>query len=131
MNTTTKISNKFVIEGSLIGLNEYTKQNRTSRNYANDTKRTLQYMIRLYIKQHKVAPITEYPVILKINWYEKDKKRDADNIIFAKKFILDALVEEQILENDSQRFVTGFIENVSVDKDRPRIEVEICSIQKI
>lgn len=45
--------------------------------------------------------------------------------MFGQKFILDALVKSEILENDSQKFVKGITHEVSVDKAFPRIEVEI------
>lgn len=58
-------------------------------------------------------------------WYEENKNRDLDNICFAKKFILDALVAEKVIESDGWRGVRGFTDNFFIDKERPRIEVEI------
>ena len=130
MSFTTRTSNKFVIEGSLIGLNEYTNLNRENAYIANKTKQTIQYMIYLYIRKHRVAPVKDYPIMLKIDWYEKDNRRDVDNIVFAKKFILDALVESGIIKNDSRKYVKGFIDNVYTDRENPRVEVEICTTQQ-
>lgn len=58
-------------------------------------------------------------------WIEKDKRRDLDNIAFAKKFILDALVGANVLKGDGWSCVKGFKDSFSVDKYRPRIEVYI------
>lgn len=130
MNTTMRTSNKFVIEGSLMGLNEYINLNRENPYSANKAKQTTQFMIYLHIRKSRVAPVENYPIVLKIDWYEKDNRRDVDNIIFAKKFILDALVESGVIRNDTRRYVKGFIENVYTDKEHPRVEVEICSTQQ-
>ncbi len=116
---------KFTIQGRLAGLNEYTKMNRTKSVLANIMKREQEEIISYYIKQHRLKPVTEYPVKLRIAWYEKDNKRDIDNVIFAKKFILDALVKTGILQNDTRQCVCGFEEVIETDKHNPRIEVEL------
>ena len=59
------------------------------------------------------------------SWYEKNQRRDKDNIAFAKKFILDALQEMKILKNDGWAEVAGFEDRFYVDKHNPRVEVEI------
>jgi hypothetical protein len=51
------------------------------------------------------------PVIVVFSWVEPNWKKDADNIAFAKKFILDALVSQKILKNDSRKnHVAGFFD---------------------
>jgi Holliday junction resolvase RusA-like endonuclease len=62
---------------------------------------------------------------LAFRWYEPNKKRDLDNICFAKKFILDALVSNEIIVADGWRCVKGFTDNFFIDKEKPRIEVDI------
>lgn len=120
-----KMAIKFTIPGRLDGLNEYTRVNRANAYKGNTVKQRNQKVVRIAILQAKLNSVDKYPVRLKINWYEKNAKRDVDNIIFAQKFILDALVESGILENDSQKYVKGIYHDVSVDKNNPRIEVEI------
>ena len=46
--------------------------------------------------------------MINFTWREKDKGRDLDNIAFAKKFILDAMVRRGIIPDDSQKWVKGF-----------------------
>ncbi len=59
-------------------------------------------------------------------WYEEDKRRDIDNIAFAKKFILDALVKTGILPDDSRKWLLSFVDDFpEPDRSNPRIEVEI------
>ena len=70
------------------------------------------------------------PVSLHFNWVEKNKKRDLDNICFAKKFILDALVTAQVITDDSWSYVNGFTDSFDVDPEYPRIEVTIEEIEE-
>ena len=41
-------------------------------------------------------------------WYESTKRRDKDNVCFAKKFILDALQRARITKGDDNRYLLGF-----------------------
>lgn len=76
------------------------------------------------INLYKLKKIKNYPIQLKITWYEKDKRRDVDNITFATKFIQDALVKQKILIDDSQKYINKLEHDVRVDKEYPRIEVK-------
>lgn len=62
---------------------------------------------------------------IEFSWYEKNKRRDKDNVAFAKKFILDAMQEMGILENDGWQQVIGFSDYFFIDKENPRVEVVI------
>ena len=116
---------KFVINGRLDGLNEYINACRYNKYRANTMKRNNEYMVFLAIKQAHLKKIDKYPIKLKITFYEPNMRRDIDNISFATKFILDALVKSGILENDSQKYVNGLSYEFKHDKDKPRIEVEL------
>lgn len=120
---------KFTIPGRLDGLNEYTKANRGNKYQGNSTKRKNQERIFWAIREAKLRIIDKYPVKLKITWYEPNLRRDVDNITMGVKFILDELVRESILIDDSQKFVKGIYHTVKVDKENPRIEVVIERIQ--
>lgn len=65
--------------------------------------------------------------MVRFEWHEKTKKRDADNIAFAKKFILDALVNMRVLEDDSRKFVKGFYD-VIIDDKTDFVKVELVEI---
>ena len=116
---------KFVIKGRLVSLNEYINSERTNRYAAAKLKKDQQTLISWAIKQYNLKPVSNYPVKLKITWYEKNNKRDADNVVFAKKFLQDALVVDGILKNDSRKYIIGFEEEVLTDTQDPRIEIEI------
>jgi Holliday junction resolvase RusA-like endonuclease len=47
------------------------------------------------------------PIELEILWVVKDRRKDYDNIAFAKKFILDAMVKAGAIPNDGQKYVSG------------------------
>jgi len=88
-------------------------------------KKNAEEWITLYIKKHLKGVQFEGTVELSFRWYEPNKKRDLDNICFAKKFILDALVSNGIIVADGWKGVKGFTDHFFVDKEFPRIEVDI------
>ncbi|ACA63327.1 putative Holliday junction resolvase [Lactobacillus phage c5] len=116
---------KFIINGRLDSLNEYTKACRANRYGANAMKRKNEKKVIEGIKCAGLKKVEEYPLNLYIVWYEPNKRRDIDNITFATKFIQDALVKSGILEDDSQKYIVGVLHRVLVDRKNPRIEVEL------
>ena len=99
-----------IIDGTLAGLNEYTKACRGNRYSGAKMKKDNEAIIKSYIFLQGIKPLK--------------------GICFAKKFILDALVASGIIEADSWRCVTGFTDEFFVDKENPRIEVSIHEIKK-
>lgn len=116
---------EFVICGRLDGLNEYTKANRSNCYKGSKMKAKNEAAVAQAINLYKLKEIKNYPIQLKITWYEKDKRRDVDNITFATKFIQDALVKQKILIDDSQKYINKLEHDVRVDKEHPRIEVKL------
>ena len=65
-------------------------------------------------------------VDLVITWHEPDQRRDPDNIMAGQKFILDGLVQKLgTIANDSQRYIQSITHRFGVDRENPRVEVEI------
>lgn len=118
---------KFTIHGRLDGLNEYTKVSRGNKYASNAMKHRNEKIILEGIREAKLKAIDKYPVKLNITWYEPNLRRDVDNITMAVKFILDALVKDGVLIDDSQKYVKEINHEVKVDKDFPRIEVGLCT----
>lgn len=116
---------RFTIYGRLDSLNDYTKSCRANRYGANAMKRKNEAKVIEGIKRAGLKKAEHYPINLYIIWYEPNRRRDVDNITFATKFIQDALVKFGILEDDSQKYIVGVFHRVLVDKDNPRIEVEL------
>lgn len=115
----------FIIDGRLDDLNKYTKACRTNPYVGAKMKKDNERIVMYYIQQAKLKPITNYPVKLKIDWYEPNRKKDIDNITFSTKFILDSLVKMNIIEDDSQKYINEIEHYIHVDKNQPRIEVSL------
>lgn len=120
---------KFVIHGRLPSLNDYVLACRSNR-YAGASmkKRNEQLIDKAILKAIDggfLRRVNKYPITLKIAWHEPNKRRDVDNITFAVKFIQDALVKGDVIEDDSQNFINVVQHEVYIDRENPRIEVEI------
>ncbi len=115
---------KFEINEKLPSLNEYTKACRTNKYIGAAMKEETENIIWAYIKEQLKCSIIEKPVKIHFTWVESNKKRDLDNICFAKKFILDALVKANIIKNDTQNYVIGFTDTFLYEK-KNNIIVEI------
>ena len=118
------------IEGTLANLNDYTKACRTNRYLGAEMKKRMESIVTAHIFQQLQGVRFETPVVLSFRWYEPNRKRDLDNIAFSKKFILDALVKNGVLVNDGWEWVKGFTDEFFIDKERPRIEVDIEGVGK-
>lgn len=116
---------KFTIPHELTDLNSYIQAERSNRYAAADIKSTMTYICTLYAKQLKHI---SKRVKLTFTWYCKNQKKDPDNIAFAKKFILDALVKAGVLENDGWKQIAGFEDYFEIDADKPRVEIEIREV---
>lgn len=99
------------IDLKMPSFNEYVNECRRNRYAANAMKRGLQDIIAVYIRD---LPEFKKPVRIHFHWIEENHRRDLDNVSYAKKFILDALVECGKLANDSQKYVIGFIDTFDI-----------------
>lgn len=116
---------KFIIQGRLDGLNDYTRANRSNRFEGAMLKKANEKIVFMALQKAQLRKVEKYPVALKITWYEPNLKRDIDNITFATKFIQDTLVRAEILEDDSQKYINKITHEVFLDRNNPRVEVEI------
>lgn len=115
----------FEIDKRLMGLNEYTKANRSNKYQGNQAKQKEQAYIIWKIREQLGNTRIEKPVIGHFTWIEENKKRDLDNICFAKKFILDALVQAGVLKDDNRKIVTNFTDRFEyADKSKVIVELE-------
>ena len=113
------------IQGKLPNLNDYTKACRSNKFAGAEMKKKAERIITYYIKQQLKDVSIKGTSKLAFRWYEPNKRRDLDNICFAKKYILDALVSNQVIFTDSWKGVVGFTDEFFIDKQTPRIEVDI------
>ena len=120
-----KMKYRFEIDKRLMGLNEYTKLNRENRYLGNQAKQKEQAYIMWCIKEQLGDLKIDEPVIGHFTWIEENKRRDLDNICFAKKFILDALVQAGVLADDNRKIVTNFTDSFEyADKSKVIVELE-------
>ncbi len=82
--------------------------------------------------QYAVAgliPKIKTPVLIHVSWFEKDYRRDPDNIRCGLKYILDGLVVSGKLPNDTREWIRGLSDTFpEPDKLNPRVEVRINEI---
>lgn len=91
-------------------------------NKGNDMKQKVQKDIAPYLKK---LGVFNNGIRVNFTWIEPNRMRDLDNICFAKKFILDAMVNAGVIPDDNSRYVTGFIDSFGYDKKNPRVIVEV------
>lgn len=102
-------------------MNEYIDVCRRNRYAAANFKSGIESEIAVYLKD---LPEFTKPIKIHFYWLEGNKKRDIDNVAFAKKFILDAMVKLGKLKDDNRRFVTGFQDSfIYGDKTECIIEI--------
>lgn len=97
----------------LPSLNEYINKCRYNKYVANNYKQKLEQEIGWYLVK---LPKFKKPIRIDFVWVEENKRRDLDNVCFAKKFILDSLVKCGKLKDDNRRYVTAFTDNFKYGK---------------
>jgi len=115
----------FTIPGKLPSQNDANRAGRSHWIKAARMKRETQDFVGWCIKAARLKPVTS-PTCIAIHFFEPNRRRDLDNIAgFASKVILDALVQQRVLADDSPRYVKGISYVWSVDKGNPRVVVMI------
>lgn len=105
---------KYVIDMKLPSLNDYIKVCRTNKFMASKYKKDIEDKIGMFLLK---MPKYEKPIKIHFTWIEGNKKRDLDNICFAKKFILDAMQKFGKLENDNRNYVYAFTDSFEYGKE--------------
>lgn len=105
---------KIEIPMKLPSLNQYINECRRNKYAGNKMKQDIQDDIMYFINK---LPKYNKPIQIHFHWIEENKKRDLDNVCFAKKFILDSMVKAGKLKNDNRNFVTGFRDTFEYAKE--------------
>jgi Holliday junction resolvase RusA-like endonuclease len=117
------------IPGRLDGLNKFIGANRSNSCAGNNMKKRNERAVSKAIENCLHGVKIENPVYMEYIWYERDMRRDLDNISsFGRKVIQDALVNAAVLKGDGWKYVVGFSDRFEIDKTDPRIEVKIKEI---
>lgn len=115
----------FEIKERLPSYNEYSNINRKNRYAGAKMKKEVELRIWAYISNQLKQTRIAKPIFITFTWIEENKKRDLDNICFAKKFILDALQKANVIENDNSSHVTGFTDKFKyADESKVIVELE-------
>ena len=97
----------------LPSLNDYIRACRANKFAGSQMKKKTEHDISVFIRK---LPKFDKPVSISFLWIEDNARRDLDNIAFAKKFILDALVSNGKLKDDNRKHVTAFSDSFEYRK---------------
>lgn len=116
-------TNAFIVKAKLPSLNEYIGEMNNNRYKGNRLKKDMMELVQWNIyesankgKCRKVKP-TEYPVELHIEWHEKDRRRDVDNIKSGAKFLLDAMTGIGLIVDDGRKYISQIYDKIIDDKE--------------
>jgi Holliday junction resolvase RusA-like endonuclease len=118
------VSNRLEIPFKLPSLNQYINECRKNRYAGANMKRNIEQDIGFYIN---TLPKYQKPIKIHFHWIEGNKKRDLDNVCFAKKFILDSMVKSGKLKDDNRNYVTGFTDTFEYG-DETKVILEITEV---
>lgn len=114
----------FTIEGRFPSLGDYVAAERRGRLAGASMRRREAERARLAAAAAGV-PAFSGRVTVRLLWVEPSRRRDPDEIAFAKKFVLDGMVAAGVIEGDGQSRVVGLQDTFAVDPARPRVVVEV------
>lgn len=115
---------QFVIPGRLPSLNQYISACNRAWFIGESFKKKQMRLIGNCIIASQV-PKFEKPIVAYFRWFEKDKRRDRDNIRSAEKYVMDALKNTNRLKGDNQKWVLDSIHEILIDKENPRVEITL------
>ena len=116
------MNKRYEIDMKLPSLNDYIRVCRTNKFLASKTKAKLENDIGWFLME---MPHYKKPIKIHFIWIEGNKRRDLDNVAFAKKFILDAMVKKGKITDDNRKNVIGFTDEFQYgDKTKVILEVE-------
>lgn len=115
---------KIEIPMRLPSLNEYINECRRNKFAGAKMKKQVEKDIGWFINK---IPKYKRPIFIHFHWVEENKRRDLDNVCFAKKFILDSMVKAGKLADDNRNFVSGFTDTFEYAKES-KVILEIKEI---
>ena len=112
--------NTIRIECDFVYLNEYINTERRNKYAAAKIKDKLTNMVAWQCKDRLIVkPKGKVDIIFK--WHVKGR-HDSDNIAFAKKFVLDGMVQAGLLENDNPKCVRHLADYIYRDLKKPQVD---------
>lgn len=117
---------KIIIPGMLPSLNEMIDAAKTHKMKYSRMKKKYTKACQWVASQ---LPKNMGRIHLEITYYVPDWRTDLDNRSAGKKFLLDGLVEADVIQDDTHSYVAGWNEEFKKDKNNPRIEVEVEEVE--
>jgi hypothetical protein len=109
----------------LTDLNTYVDTERGNRFAAAKIKKYETARVRGEALSQHLPRLLRFDQLICV-WYTKDARKDADNVAFGTKFILDGLVDAKVLPGDGRKYTGAILHSFFVDAKRPRVEVTIA-----
>ena len=121
---------EFTVHGSYCGYKQLAKADVWQ--VAQQRKDRDQQDIVWQIRAAGVQPITDYPVVITVTVYQKDRRKDADNVkAGATKIILDAMKTAGIIKDDCQKYVADVMWGpLQTSINDPRVHVLVERAKK-
>lgn len=116
---------RLTIPGELPTMNEIVAVSKKHHMAYASMKKKYTDLVHLHASNLPKVDRADFLII----WYCKNRRKDKDNIMAGAKFILDGLVNAGVIENDGWAQVGNIFHVFKVDKDNPRVEIEITSIE--
>ena len=114
------------------GLNEILSSqywNARAKKFNNEVKASNDMVCRLAIRKYMRGVVIDAPIRCHFHIYAKDKMHDRGNVSSAiEKSFLDALQQARVIKNDTFDLVYDSRFDTQLDRNNPRIEVEIEEI---
>jgi hypothetical protein len=115
---------RLIIPGTLPTTNEIIEASKQHWSEYSKMKHTYTDLVAW---QAKRLPVMK-KVDVTITWYCKDRRQDKDNVMGGQKFIFDGLVSVGRLSNDGWKQIGDITHRFRVDKENPRIEVDLMEV---
>lgn len=97
---------------------------RGNKYQSNKLKNDIEQELQWYILKSKINAVRP-EIYMTFIWIDENKRRDKDNVCFAKKFILDSLQKSKIIPNDNNKYIKGF-RDLFYYRDYSTVIVLIC-----
>ena len=127
------MDNYFIVYDKLPSLNEYINACRRNpfvgASFKKKVENIVSKFINIYLARGILRPVDD-PIFIFFTWSERTMRRDADNIVSAKKYILDAMQTCNIIVNDNRKIVKGFQDFV-IEGDEDYVVVEIIPVDEL
>lgn len=112
----------FTIKGELADINQIVKKSKQHYGSYATLKKNNTALVALSARNLPKIKSADFV----ITWYSKNRRKDPDNIAGGgTKMLLDGLVKAGKLENDGWKQIKSITHHFKIDKQNPRIEVQI------